>query len=55
MNKQRLFESCKLTFAIIGAAGYAGLIASMHLFFQVLSVATISAVLYGVYQHIEIV
>lgn len=53
--KTRLLESARTTFAIIGAAGYAGEVSSMNWFFRIISVALTAGILYGIYTYTEVV
>lgn len=55
INRERIIESGKLTFAILGGGGWCGYVASMHIFLALVSVASMAAVWYAVYLHTEIV
>lgn len=47
---ERAWETFKLTFCIIGVGGYAGYLSSMTLAFRIVSVITVSIVLFGIYR-----
>lgn len=50
----RLWESGKLMFAIVGAAGYAGELAAMHYVLGFLSLCLIGGTWWGLYQITEV-
>jgi hypothetical protein len=53
IDRRRAFEAFRTTFGILGAAGYAGELATMHVFLAVFSLSLIGATWYGVYLLME--
>jgi hypothetical protein len=53
LERQRAFEAFRTTFGIIGAAGFAGYIASMHFVCATITLILISATWFGVYTMME--
>jgi hypothetical protein len=49
IDKDRAWETFKLTFCIIGVAGYTGYISSMTLFFRIISLISVCGLLSGIY------
>lgn len=50
----RMWESAKLTFAIVGATGYAGFLAAMHWFLCGVSMVLVGATCYGIYRVLDV-
>jgi len=53
IDRARAFEASRTTFAILGAAGYAGYLASMHIVLCSLSLIAMGGTWYGVYRIME--
>jgi len=53
LDKRNAWEAGRTTFAIIGAAGYAGYLSAMHVVMAALSLCMITGTWYGVYRMME--
>jgi len=53
LDRKKVFEAWKTTFAILGSAGYAGYLASMHVVLAVISFACILGTGAAVYSMLE--
>lgn len=51
---ERIWESGKLLFSILGAAGYAGFLASMHFTLAIFSLSLVGATGYGIYRLLDV-
>jgi len=54
MQRQRIVESGKITFAVVGLCGWAGHLAGAHLPLALFSVALFGAAWYGIYCMTEV-
>lgn len=52
-DKAKAFEATRTTFGILGAAGYAGYLASMHIVMAILSASAMSLTWFAVYRMME--
>lgn len=50
LDRERAWEALKLTFGIFGAMGFAGMLASMHVFLGGLALAMAGGTWYSVYR-----
>lgn len=55
MKLQRVLESAKITFSILGCAGFAGELAMMHTFLALVSAGIMGVLWYAVYLHVEVI
>jgi hypothetical protein len=53
LDKRKAWEAGRTTFAIIGAAGYAGYLSAMHVVMAALSLCIVTGTWYGVYRMME--
>jgi len=53
LDKRKAWEAGRTTFAIIGAAGYAGYLSAMHVVMAALSLCLVTGTWYGVYRIME--
>jgi hypothetical protein len=53
LDKRKAWEAGRTTFAIIGAAGYAGYLSAMHLVMAAVSLCIVTSTWYGVYRVLE--
>ena len=54
LDRSRAFETSRTLFGIMGAAGYAGYLAAMHILLAVFSVGLLSVVWFAIYYHLEV-
>ena len=53
LDKRKAWEAGRTTFAIIGAAGYAGYLSAMHVVMAAPSLSIVTGTWYGVYRMME--
>jgi hypothetical protein len=53
LDRDKAWEAGRTTFAIVGAAGYAGYLSAMHVFMAALSLCLVTGTWYGVYRMME--
>jgi hypothetical protein len=53
LDKRKAWEAGRTTFAIIGAAGYAGYLSAMHIVMASVSLCIVTGTWYGVYRMME--
>lgn len=53
LDKRKAWEAGRTTFAIIGAAGYAGYLSAMHIVMAAISLSIVTCTWYGVYRMME--
>lgn len=54
IDRRKVIETWRTTFAIVGSAGYAGCLASMHAVLAIVSLVLIGATCAAVYSMLEV-